>query len=387
MKKKILRALSYVLVAVLTCALTLIISGNWQRIWPENKLTELETLLDQYYVDDLDKQTLFDAAAGAMVDALPDRWSYYISAADYASYLENKNNAYVGIGVTVTLTEQGYLVTKVAAGGPAEEAGILPQDILIMADGHSLASTDSDVGSDYIRGAEGTTVEITLLRGDQQITYTVERRTIHTQVATATMLENNIGLVTIANFNTNCASESIAAVEQLLQQGATMLIFDVRNNGGGYTAEMVQLLDYLLPEGPLFRTVDYAGKEEVENSDADCVDVPMAVLVNGNSYSAAEFFAAALVEYDAAILVGEQTSGKGFYQVTYQLSDGSAVAISTGRYFTPNGVSLEGVGLTPQVYVSVDTETANAVYAGTLPPMEDPQILAAIAALNGTVPG
>lgn len=383
MKKIFGRALSYILVVVATCCLTLVISGNWQRISPESKLTELMYLLDQYYADDLDVAALEDAAAGAMVDALPDRWSYYISAADYAAYLESKNNAYVGIGVTIMLAEQGYSVTKVAEGGPAEEAGIQAGDILIASDGTSLAGLDTSQGKELIQGKEGTTVEITVLRDGEEITYTVERRTVRTKVATATMLEGNIGLVTIANFNSHCAEESIAAVEQLLQQGATMLIFDVRNNGGGYTKEMVDLLDYLLPEGLLFRTVDYAGKENRDYSDRDCVDVPMAVLVNGNSYSAAEFFAAALKEYDAAILVGEQTSGKGFYQLTYTMSDGSAVAISSGRYYTPKGESLEGIGLTPEVYVEVDSEMANAIYAGILPPMEDDQILAAIAALKG----
>ncbi len=383
MKKRILRVVSYLLVAVVTCCLTLVVSGNWQRIAPESKLTELAFLLEKYYTDDFEMSKLEDAAAGAMVDALPDRWSYYISAEDFAAYQENKNNAYVGIGVTITLAEQGYLVTKVAEGGPAEEVGILAGDILIAADGASLAGLNTTEGKALIQGKAGTTVDITVLRDDQQITYTVERRTVKTKVATAAMLENNVGLVTIANFNTGCADESIEAVEQLLEQGATMLIFDVRNNGGGYTAQLVELLDYLLPEGPLFRTLNYDGAENVDYSDADCVDVPMAVLVNGNSYSAAEFFAAALAEYDAAILVGEQTSGKGYYQVTYNLSDGSAVAISTGKYFTPNGLSLEGVGLNPEIYVEVDGETFNAIYAGLLSPMEDPQILAAIAALQG----
>lgn len=382
MKKRILRALSYLLVAALTCGLTLVVSENWQRIAPESKLTELASLLERYYADDVDMSKLEDAAANAMVEALPDRWSYYISAEDYASYLENKNNAYVGVGVTITVVAEGYTVTKVAEGGPAEEAGILAGDILIAADGVSLAGLDTTEGKSLIQGEAGTTVELTVLHEGREITYTVERRIVKSKVATATMLENQIGLITIANFNTNCANESIAAVKQLLEQGATMLIFDVRNNGGGYTAELVKLLDYLLPEGPLFRTLNYDGAENVDYSDADCVDVPMAVLINGNSYSAAEFFAAALKEYDAAILAGEQTSGKGFYQVTYSLSDGSAVAISTGKYFTPNGVSLEGVGLTPEVYVEVDAETAGAIYAGIMDPMEDPQILAAIAALQ-----
>lgn len=382
MKKRLIQILSYLLVAALACGLTLVLSGNWQRIDPESKLTELAFLLEKYYADDIDLPALEDAAANAMVEALPDRWSYYISAEDYAAYLENKNNAYVGIGVTIVMADRGYSVTKVTEGGPAEEAGILVGDIITAADGVSLAGVDTAEGKERIQGPEGTTVELTVLRGEQSITYTVERRTVKTKVATGVMLEQNVGLVTIVNFNTNCAEETIAAVEQLLEQGAAKLIFDVRNNGGGYTKELVAVLDYLLPEGPIFRTLSYDGKENVDYSDADCVDVPMAVLVNGSSYSAAEFFAAALAEYDAAILVGEQTSGKGFYQITYTLSDGSAVAISSGRYFTPNGESLEGVGLTPEVYVEVDGETANAIYAGTLDPMEDPQIQAALEALG-----
>jgi carboxyl-terminal processing protease len=160
------------------------------------------------------------------------------------------------------------------------------------------------------------------------------------------------------------------------------LIFDVRYNGGGYADEMVDLLNYLLPEGDLFRTINYLGNEAVDKSDASCVEVPMAVLVNGSSYSAAEFFAAALREYEWATVVGEKTSGKGHFQVTFPLSDGSAVGLSIGKYFTPKGICLEGVGIEPDVSVAVDQETAAAIYAGTLDPMEDPQILAAIEALK-----
>ena len=381
---KFLKVMSYVLVAAVACTATLLISGNWQQINPESKLTQLADLIDKYYADDVDMGALEDAAANAMVEALPDRWSYYISADEYASYLENKNNAYVGIGVTIQAEEEGYLITKLSSGGPAEEAGLQPGDRMVMADGHSLVGVPVEECRGFIQGKEGTTVAITVLREGEQLTFTVERRTVRTPVATGTMLDNQIGLVKIANFNSHCADETIAAVEALLEQGAKALIFDVRFNGGGYTKEMVTLLDYLLPAVPVFRTVDYKGKESVDYSDADCVDVPMAVLVNGSTYSAAELFAAALAEYDVAVLVGEQTTGKGYYQVTYQLQDGSAVAISTGKYFTPKGVSLEGVGLTPGLYVAVDDQTAAGIYYGTLEPVDDPQIQAAVEALlNG----
>lgn len=381
---KFLKVLSYVLVAAVACTATLLISGNWQQINPESKLTQLADLIDKYYADDVDMGALEDAAANAMVEALPDRWSYYISAEEYASYLENKNNAYVGIGVTIQAEEEGYLITKLSSGGPAEEAGLQPGDRMVMADGHSLVGVPVEECKGYVQGKEGTTVAITVLREGEALTFTVERRAVRTPVATGTMLDNQIGLVKIANFNSRCADETIAAVEALLEQGAQALIFDVRFNGGGYTKEMVALLDYLLPAVPVFRTVDYKGKESVDYSDADCVEVPMAVLVNGSTYSAAELFAAALAEYDVAVLVGEQTTGKGYYQVTYQLQDGSAVAISTGKYFTPKGVSLEGVGLTPGLYVAVDDQTAAGIYYGTLEPADDPQIQTAVdALLNG----
>ena len=216
------------------------------------------------------------------------------------------------------------------------------------------------------------------LRNGQQITAMVTRKQIKKEVASGKLLQDKIGLVRIVNFNENCKTETIAVIENLLEQGAEKLIFDVRFNGGGSAAEMVGVLDYLLPEGPLFRTEDYAGKETVETSDEKCLKLPMAVLVNGESYSAAEFFAAALSEYEAAVVVGEQTTGKGYFQNTYMLPDGSAVGLSTGKYYTPKGDSLAQKGIMPDVAVPVDVNTANAIYSGTLDPDEDPQIQAAV---------
>ncbi len=377
MKNKLLRILSYVLVAVAASALTLVFT-----LQPEGKLRQLEQYLLHYHVDGADKTALEDAAAHGMVSALSDRWSYYIPADEYQSYLDNKNNAYVGIGVTVTWQETGYLVSKVAEGGPAQQAGILPGDLINRVDGKLLADLTAETADDLILGEEGSSVQIGILREGQERSFTVTRQTVKVQVAVGTLLSDNIGLVKIHNFNSSCSSETIAAIESLRSQGAAAIIFDVRFNGGGYATEMIELLDYLLPEGVLFRTEDYKGHTEVKTSDADFLDMPMAVLVNGSSYSAAEFFAAALSEYDAAVVVGEQTSGKGYFQNTFALMDGSAVAISTGKYCTPNGVSLEGVGITPEISVAVDAETAANIYAGTLQPEDDPQILAAINALK-----
>lgn len=375
-----LRILSYIMVAVLASMATLFFSAE-----APSKLNQLEALISQRFIGEVDRTAIEDAAADAMVQALGDPWSYYIPAAEYGAYEERKENAYVGVGMTVAVRQDGIGldIPKVEPGGSAREQGILPGDILVAVDGQKVAELGIDGTRNLIRGEAGTQVSVTVLRGTQELSFTLTRQKIRNPVAVGTMLDGNIGLVTIANFNENCFSESKAAVEALLEQGAEKLIFDVRNNPGGYKSELVKLLDYLLPEGPLFRSLYYTGQEEVDTSDASCLQIPMAVLINGSSYSAAEFFAAALGEYDWAVVVGMPTGGKSYFQNTYELSDGSAVGLSVGKYFTPNGVSLadEG-GLVPQVMAEVDEQTAALIYSDSLKPEKDPQIQAAVKALQ-----
>lgn len=376
------RLLSYILVAVLASGITFFVAGNGEQ--PYYKLAELEAVIDRYFIDEMDRGAVEDAAAEAMVDALDDRWSYYMTAVEYKSYQENMANAYVGIGVHITQRDDGYItIVKVEENGPAKEAGIRPEDVLTAVEQQDISAMTVDEVKDLVRGKEGTAVNLTLKRGEESYTVDVTRRTIQSVVAKATMLEENIGLVKIVNFDSRCAEETLAAVEDLLQQGAKGLIFDVRFNPGGYKHELVKILDYLLPEGPLFRSVDYKGKESVDMSDEKCLEIPMAVLINGDSYSAAEFFAAALSEYGVAKLVGQPTTGKGHFQSTFELSDGSAAVISIGKYCTPNGVSLTDVGLTPDILVDVDDETYVNIYYEQLTPEEDPQICAAYDALLG----
>ena len=381
---KFRKLISYILVAALASALTLAMTYD-----PDDrpsKLDQLERILLERFIGEKDQTAMEDAAAKAMVESLGDRWSHYMSATAYRDYKERMANSYVGIGITIQAREDqiGFDVLKVNENGPADQAGMLAGDILIGVEGQSVEGMNPDQARDLVRGKENTQVSITVLRNGEEVTLSVTRMQVQTPVATAKMLEGNVGLVTIVNFDSRCASETIAAIEQLLEDGAEKLIFDVRNNPGGYADELVKVLDYLLPKGELFRTVDYRGKESVDKSDAKCLEgVPMAVLVNGNSYSAAEFFAAALSEYEAAVVVGEPTTGKGYFQVTYELVDGSAVGVSIGKYFTPKGKSLaEEGGIVPDVEVAVDEETFAKIYAGTLDPMEDPQILAAIGAMH-----
>ena len=380
MKKKLLTIGSYVLVAMLATVITLALVGEN----PPSKLDRLEALIENRFIGEADTQAMEDAAAAAMVKATGDRWSYYISAKDYDTHREQEENAYVGVGVTIQPQEDesGFLIIMVTDGSPAKEAGIEVNDLLIGVEDQDVRGMTTDEVGALVKGQEGTKITLTVLRKGEHMTLSVERRRIEQPVAEGEMLEDGIGLVRIYNFDARCAEETISAIEKLRTEGAKKLILDVRNNPGGFADELVKLLDYLLPEGDLFRSVSFDGKEQVDTSDENFLDMPMAVLVNGDSYSAAEFFAAALQEYEAAVVVGEPTVGKGYYQQTIPLGDGSAVALSTGKYFTPKGNSLADKGVIPTVRVEVDEETASAIYYGTLSAGEDPQLQAAIKALE-----
>ena len=327
-----------------------------------------------------------DAAAAAIVESLGDRWSYYIPAAEYNNYVEQMANAYVGVGITIQIREdeKGFDIVSVEKTGPAYEAGLLPGDVLVGANDVSFEGQQVNDASAIIKGEEGTTVDIHVLRDGKEMTFTVERRTIQLTVAEGQMLPGKIGLVTIANFDSRCAEESIAAIEKLVAEGGASLIFGVRYHPCGYVYDLWFLLDYFLPEGDLFIAEDYLGSRSVDTSDAACLKMPMAVLVNGDSFSAAEFFAAALRDYEWATVIGEQTVGKGYFQQSFELSDGSAVNLSVGKYFTPGGVSLAEVGgLTPDTVVEVTDEMYLDIYYGNVAKEDDPQIQAAIAAVKG----
>lgn len=378
--KTFIRVMSYLATALLACALTLhLCTGNLSGV---SKLDQVKYLIETRFIGEADMDQADDAAAKAMVASLGDRWSQYLTAQENAAYSEQTANAYVGIGVTISPDENGFLVTDVQPDSGAQEAGILPGDIIVGAQGQSAQGITTSQLRDLIRGPEGTTVTLEILRDGESLSPEVERRQILTQVVSSQMLDGNIGLIAISNFDTRCAQESIAAIESLREQGAVALIFDVRYNPGGYASELVELLDYLLPQGELFRTIDYTGKEKIDYSDESFLDMPIAVVCNQSSYSAAEFFPAAIQEYGAGVIVGTPTVGKGYFQYTYQLSDGSGLNLSVGKYFTPQGKSLADVGIQPDILVEVDEETEEAIYLGTLEPQDDPQIMAAVEALT-----
>ena len=348
------------------------------------KAAEVQEIIETYFIDDYDEDTLADGAASGMVDATGDEWSYYLSADEVAAYEESMANAYVGVGITITEDAEagGMRVEEVAAGGPAEEAGIRVGDLLLAVEGEDVLLLGIDGTRNLVRGEEGTHVNMHFSRNGSEYDVSVERRSIETPVVTGELLDENIGYIKIDNFDERSAAETIAFVKDLIGQGAEALLFDVRFNPGGYADELVKVLDYLLPEGDLFRSVDYAGREEVDTSDASCVELPMAVLVNEDSYSAAEFFAAALQEYEWATIVGSQTYGKGNFQTAFYLSDGSMVNLSIGKYYTPGGKSLSETGVTPDVVVDLDDEQYALLYYNALEQADDPQFQAAIDTLT-----
>ena len=348
------------------------------------KAAEVQEIIETYFIDDYDEDTLADGAASGMVDATGDEWSYYLSADEVAAYEESMANAYVGVGITITEDAEagGMRVEEVVSGGPAEEAGIRVGDLLLAVEGEDVLPLGIDGTRNLVRGEEGTRVNMHFSRNGTEYDVSVERRSIETPVVTGELLDGSIGYVKIDNFDERSAAETIAFVKDLIGQGAEALLFDVRFNPGGYADELVKVLDYLLPEGDLFRSVDYAGREEVDTSDASCVELPMAVLVNEDSYSAAEFFAAALQEYEWATIVGSHTYGKGNFQTAFYLSDGSMVNLSIGKYYTPGGKSLSETGVTPDVVVDLDDEQYALLYYNALEQADDPQFQAAIDTLT-----
>ncbi len=388
MKEKRFSLLSLLVTAVLAVLLTVgaLAGGAWALLGPEGLgMVETVALVNTLFVGEHDLGTASDQAMDALIEGLGDRWSYYMDAEGYAAQQESRSNSYVGIGVTVTYPEEGgLLIQSMAEGGPAEEAGLRAGERIVAVDGTALTAENRQEGAALIKGEEGTAVTLTLEGPDgSRRAVTVTRKRVEEPPARGALLSDGTGLVTIKNFNSRCAQETMAAVEELITQGAERLVVDVRNNGGGYVDELTALLDDLLPEGDIFRSETKAGTKRVVTSDADCVDLPMAVLVNGGTYSAAELFAAQLQEMDRGIIVGEPTFGKGFSQQTFPLVSGGAVNLSTARYYTGGGVCLIGVGLTLDREVTLTEEQNAALSAGVLAPEDDPQLQAAVDLLKG----
>lgn len=349
------------------------------------KYIEAREQIEKSFIGTYDESKLLDGAVGGMVTGLGDRWSHYLSKDQYAAYQETVKNEYAGIGAVVESedTSDGLHISKVYANSPAAGAGLAAGDVITGVDGTSVAGMEVDEAKALIRGEKGTAVKLAVKKADgSQTEVSLQRAVVNIPVVTQEMLPGNIGLITIANFDSNAASEFKKAVESLKTSGATRLIFDVRNNPGGQLTELLDILDYLLPEGTTFISKDKQGNEKTYTSDASCVEMPMTVLANADSYSAAEFFAAALQEYGWASVVGVQTFGKGYSQVPVLLSDGSAIILSTNEYFTPRGISLIGKGITPDYKIQLSDADEKLLEADKLPHISDGQLQKAVSVVQ-----
>lgn len=349
-------------VAIVTAILTYVAAiggfGSKQYLDDARRYVEIEKIIDDNYIGDADYNELYNAAAAAMVKSIGDKWSYFMNAEEYEAYKLSSSNEYSGIGVSVKVNSSGeFEVFSVEESSPAANAGIAVGDIITAIDGEDVSDKTLEDVSLLIRSKVNKDFPMTLESGGDTKAVTVACEIIYKNPVSSRLLDGNIGYIKISNFEAGSSENTKKTIEQLLQTGATSFIFDVRNNPGGLLTELVDLLDYILPEGDLFISVDKSGKETVQTSDKVSLKNKMIVLVNGNSYSAAEFFAAALQEYNWATVVGEQTTGKARSQITLELSDGSAVHISTHKYLTPNRVDLaEAGGVTPDIAVAQDDE-------------------------------
>ncbi|MGI5985091.1 MAG: PDZ domain-containing protein [Clostridiales bacterium] len=352
------------------------------------KFAAISNSIENHYVGEADMEKVSDAAYSAMVEAIDDRWSYYMTAEQYEAYKQYQKNSYTGIGITIEADEGSglYRVAVILEDSPAQRAGVKIGDLICAIDGKTLAGmTSSDIKK--IIGEKKGEFEL-LLRADDgtERSVTVSTELVYSKPVLYEMLEDGIGYIKIKNFETNSGEDINAALDELVSNGAKGIVFDVRNNPGGLLSELLKALDHILPEGDIFVSLDKDGNENVRTSDTSCVKIPMTVLINENSYSAAEFFGAALSEYNWAALVGSHTSGKARSQINIELSDGSAVHISTNSYLTPNRVDLakEG-GLKPDIDVGLDDEAEIQLVAGLLEHAKDEQLISAIKTIKERV--
>ncbi len=351
---------------------------RWGSPAVETKLREIDRIAASRYVGDLDAEAVADYAAVGYVAGLGDQWSSYIPADQYEQYRMNSEGQGCGIGVAVISTEDSIRVNLVYDDSPAAQAGIEKGDYIVAAAGLTVEADGADAVIDAIRGDKGTEVSVSVRKDgtDKVQELTMQRAVVTQKMAWGQMLDGSVGYIRIENFHDGAAAQFQDTLDGLLADGAQALVIDVRHNGGGRVKEMSEALDPLLPEGTIMTLRTKDGDETVYSSDADMINLPIAVLIDDQSISAAEFFAAALQEYGRATLVGTHTTGKGRAQQTFELSDGSAVNLSVEEYFTPNGNSLADVGIAPDIEVTLTEEQQADFYF--LTPEDDPQLQKAV---------
>jgi len=347
------------------------------------KMELLASLVDQYYMYDISVEDMRTGAYKGLLEGLGDPYTCYYTADEFDALMESTSGTYYGIGAVVqqNLKTMYITIVKPYVDGPAYNAGMLPGDIIYMVDDVDVTGMDIDKVVSMMKGPEGTIVKVTVVRDGvaDPVELTITRGKIEIETIEYEMLDNSIGYIIISGFDEPTPKQFKEALADLQKQGMKGLIIDLRDNGGGLLSAVVEMLDYILPKGMIVYTEDkYGNREEYKGTDKEVLELPMAVMINGNSASAAEIFAAAMQDYDAATLVGTTSFGKGIVQSILPLTDGTAVKITISRYFTPNGVCIHGEGVTPDVEVELNDELKQLVI---IPKDQDNQLAEAVKAV------
>ena len=352
------------------------------------KLELLEMLIGQYYMNDVSTEELRIGAYKGLLEGLGDPYSCYYTAEEYDDLMESSSGVYCGIGAVVQQNVKTMLITivKPYVDGPAYKAGMLPGDIIYMVDDIDVTGMEIDSVVAMMKGEAGTVVKVTVVRDGvtDPVELTITRDVIEVETIEYEMLENKIGYILISQFDEVTPKQFKDAVEDLEAKGMKGLVIDLRDNPGGLLSAVVDMLDYVLPKGLIVYTEDkYGNKDEYKGKDNHELDLPMAVIINGNSASASEIFAAAMQDYGVATIVGTTSFGKGIVQSIIPLTDGTAVKLTVSRYFTPNGVCIHGTGVTPDVEVELAEELKQKV---VIEREEDNQLTEAIKVLRKQMP-
>ncbi len=349
----------------------------------EYTLSQFRSELERKYIGEINDEDLIEGAIKGYVAGLGDPYTVYYTKEEMDDIMQETNGNYVGIGIYMTLdTEKNaILVLSPIENSPAEEAGLMPGDIITKVDGVSYTGDQLDEASNKIKGKEGTKVTLEILRGEETKTFEIERRTVLISHITTKVLENNIGYIAISDFEGGCADEFREKYLELEKQGITKLIIDIRDNGGGIVDEALEIAEMITDKGStLLITTDKNEKEDVTKSTSDpIINMPIVLLTNEYSASASEILAAALKENGKATLVGTTTYGKGIIQELHQLSDGSGLKITTNEYFTPNHNAIHEIGIEPDIEVELSDEAKAQL---ELPEEDDTQLQKAIEVLN-----
>ncbi len=348
------------------------------------KIGTLEGLIDKYYMDKVDKNTMSEGIYKGLLSSLNDPYSVYYTKDEYTALMESSSGVYYGIGATVTSdVKTGVLsIVKPFVGGPAYEAGILPGDVLYKVNGEEVTGKDITEVVGKIKGEEGTTVTVSIIREGKSdpIDYTITRKKVEVPTIEYQMLDNKIGYIAVSEFDEVTAEQFRAAVDDLEKQGEKGLVIDIRNNPGGLLDTVVDMLRRMLPKGMIVYTEDKYGKRDEYKCDGkEEFNKPLAVLINGNSASASEIFAGAIQDYKKGTLVGTTSFGKGIVQSILPLNDGTAIKVTVSKYYTPKGRNIHKIGITPDVTVELKESLRQKV---VIEKSEDNQLQKALQILN-----